>query len=253
MIKKALIAATFLVSSTTASAAVVALYGNNYSSYISSFLTQNGHTVIYSGTATADPAALNGVDAVILMRTTGTNAVKDFVLNGGLLITEWDAAEWALNTAHLIDGVAANGKDRGDNRTVFQTDEALALGLGERGVGSQYADGDRTQYMYEFSGLGAGVNALGKLNDGTVVSVGGAAGDGYVLANGTDWGDHFEANGMNHVTGQWLLNALDMNYRQPPVPPVPGAVSEPAIPALFGLGLTALFISGQRRRKQKGN
>ena len=103
--------------------------------------------------------------------------------------------------------------------------------------------------MHSFANLGSDITTLGPLKDGTVVSIGGTAGTGYVLVSGIDWGDHFEQYGMKHVTGQWLLNALDFKYRRGPVPPVPDPVSESAFPVLSGVGLTALIVSAQRRRQ----
>ena len=254
MIKKALVAIPLFAFSMGASAAVVALYGKTEypvdTNNIVQFLEQNGHTVVYSQVAAPDAAALAGVDAVIAIRSkTGNDAVRDFVLNGGLLITEWSSAEWVLDTAQLLDASIVKEENRGFDSVIHLTDEALAIGLGERGLGTQYSDQGRTEFMYDFTNLGSDVEVMGTLTDGSVVTIGGAAGDGYVLVNGMDWSDYFNAG--NHASGQWLLNALEIDWSVIPAPgPGPSPVSEPALPLLLGIGMTALVVAGQRRRRE---
>ena len=234
----------FMTLSATSSAAVVAIFGYNSNAEIASFLQANGHTVVYQDYAAPEASALNGVDAVIALRADGNDAVKSFVLDGGLLITEWTSAEWAINTANLLSGTASNGGIIDDisyaqNSTITLTDKALRLGLGDNGLGSQYADGERTGFAYSIENTTADILAT---SEGKTVMVGGSAGDGYVLANSLDWADIFQGN---TPSGQWLLNALNIQYG------ASSSVPEPALPALLGLGLTAMFFSRRRAKAAK--
>ena len=234
--KKTLLALTLVTLSATSHAAVVALFGSNSNSSIAAFLQSNGHSVVYQNSAAPSASALQGVDAVISMRNTdGNDAVKDFVLGGGLLITEWNAAKWAIDTAKLLDGKTNNNKSIGTGTTITQTDAAMVLGLGDNNLGKQYADGPRTEFVWEITEVGAGVDVLGTLPNGSPAIIGGKAGNGYVLANSLDWGDGFIGNS---ASGQWLLKALNIQYKHVP---------EPFVPALLGIGLTAFLFKKRRR------
>ena len=233
--QKLLATLALLALSATSNAAVVAIFGSNSNNAIATFLQNNGHTVVYQSAAAPGADKLAGVDAVIAMREAGNDAVRDFVLGGGLLITEWQAVQWAIDTVKLIDGKTSSNTAIGHGTTITQTDAALALGLGDDGLGSQYADGPRTEFIWQIAEVGAGVDVLATLPNGSPAIIGGAAGDGYVLANSLDWGDSFTGNS---ASGQWLLNALNIQYRN--------RIPEPALPALLGLGLTAMLISRRR-------
>ena len=54
-------------------------------------------------------AVLAGFEAALLVRTPGNSDLVNWVSNGGLLISEWDAAGWVLNTANLLDADESGG------------------------------------------------------------------------------------------------------------------------------------------------
>ena len=63
----------------------------------------------YGRATPAGAASYAGLDAFILLRTTGTTELANFVLGGGLLITEWSASQWALNTVNLLNADDTGG------------------------------------------------------------------------------------------------------------------------------------------------
>ena len=241
--KKLLLTLSLLTLSATSNAAVVALFGYNSNDEIASFLQSNGHSVVYQNYGAApDANTLKGVDAVIAMRESGNDAVRDFVLGGGLLITEWQSTQWAIDTAKLLNGKTEDNNYIFDNTTVTHTEKGLALGLGDNGLGTSYADGFRTEFIWKITEVGEGADVLATLPDGTPAIIGGKAGNGYVLANSLDWGDDFIGNS---ASGQWLLNALNIQYGNHAIP-------EPALPALLGLGMIAMLLNRRRHHQHPG-
>ena len=230
--------ATLLLSLTTyTQAAVVAIMGTGLASgtAIENFLASHGHTVVYNSASAPSSANLAGVDAVIALRTDGNEDVKNFVLNGGLLITEWTAAVWAVNTAQLLEAHAGNRIEI-PNSTVMLTDAGKALGLGARDMPEIYSDPGRSDVIRPFTGLGEGVDVLSALPGGEAAIIGGAAGSGYVIASSLDWADYFGS--ASYATRTWLLNALDVKWNTPNNSSVP----EPATLLLLILGCSTLLL-----------
>jgi hypothetical protein len=238
MIKKiALIAASLLVTA-TAQADVIAVYGSNSNASVVTFLNNNGHTATNYGSAPT-AAQLVGADAVINLRGTGNTAVQNFVTNGGLLITEWRGAEWALDTANLLNADGGANLQIGTNTPITHTAAGLALGLGN-GLANPFADGPRTEFVWTLSNLGVGVDILATRPGDIATIIGGISGSGYALINSLDWADGFPSGGS--TSGTWLLNALDITQVGGREVPVVNTV------ALFGLGLVGLSLV---RRKTK--
>lgn len=243
---KALFAALLFSLTAHTQAAVVAIMGTGLSSSaaIEKFLTSNGHTVVYNEAAAPGAASLKGVDAVIALRTDGNDDLKNFVLNGGLLITEWTAALWAVNTAQLIE---AHAGDRIEipNSTVMLTDAGKALGLGARDMPEIYSDLGRSDVIRPFTGLGEGVEVLSALPSGEAAIISGTAGSGYVIASSLDWADYFSS--ANYATRTWLLNALDVKWNTP----ANGTIPEPATLLLLSLGCCAFLLSRRYHDKTR--
>lgn len=212
------------------------MFGNNSNSNITSFLNANGHVATNLGGAAPTAGQLAGVDAVVMMRTTGNASLQNWVLGGGLLITEWSSSVWALNTVGLLAATDSGGGVVGSNSTSTHTAEGLALGLGT-GLSNPYADFVRTEFARNFSSLGIGTDVLAERSAGQDVIIGGSSGAGYTLVNGWDWGDSFSAS--NSVSGRWLLNALN-------VAPNGNSVPEPGSLVLVGAALLALRLKKPR-------
>lgn len=219
--------------SMSANAAIIAVFGNNSNLSVTSFLTANGHTVTNFGIAAPTAAQLAGVNAVIALRADGNDAVRDFVLAGGLLITEWSAAEWTLDIANLLNADGGTNSFIGSNTPVTLTAAGLALNLG-MGLPNPYSDGPRTEFQWTLSNIGAGVDILATIPGNTPAIIGGQSGSGYTLINSLDWADSFPESAS--ASGTWLLNALNLVRSEPNPVPAPATL----VLLLIGLvGITA--------------
>ena len=229
-------------------AAAIAVFGENSNDQVTSFLNANGH--IAKNFGILPPDDLSSFQVVVALRKPGNDAVKQFVLDGGLLITEWNAAGWALDVANLLDADAGGIASLGLQALISITDAGLALGLG-KGLGNPYNDGERTSSHSTLLNIGNGVDVLGTgplpalqmlaaLSDPPpfpAVTIGGNSGKGYTLVNALDWADIFPTTGS--PSGQWLLNAVNVRQVQP--------VPEPDTLALAALALTCLVAARRRR------
>ena len=213
-------------TATAANAETVMLKGSNSNSAIATFLQSNGYTVV------ANSNDYTGVDAVILLRSSGDASLTDFVNSGGLLITEWSGADWAMSS--LLGGFVSGGGFVGTGTEVSFSADGLALGLGAN-VGTSYTASIGSQFFRNFGGLGSGSVLATRPGDIAAI-VGGSAGSGYVVANGIDWADTFGSTGA--ANGQVLLNSLGLRMSS--------AVPEPATWMMLLLGFFA--IGGLLRR-----
>lgn len=151
-------------------------------------------------------------DVIILNRTPGTPDMIDWVDDGGLLITEWNAAEWALETANLVDANEYRyGFVETDHAITF-TSAGIDAGL-SNGVGPSFSSGGATQYFRGFTSIGADVDILAVRENGEAVTLGAGFGSGSVLVRGYDWQDrsYSAADGIDALE-QVLLNSLQYDY-----------------------------------------
>ncbi len=227
----AAVAALVAFGAVPASAATVMIKGFNSNSAISSFLTANGHTVV------ANSSIYTGVNAVVLLRAPGDAALASFILGGGRLVTEWSGADWAMS--NLLGGSVSSGGFVGTGTTVTFTAAGVAAGLSS-GVGPSYSAGPASEFFRNFSNVGTG-SVLATRPGGIAAIVGGSAGSGYVVANGIDWADSFNASQAN---GQVLLNSI--------VGGNAGAVPEPATWAMMIGGFGAIGGTMRYRRRKTG-
>ncbi|MFD1786641.1 PEPxxWA-CTERM sorting domain-containing protein [Sphingomonas floccifaciens] len=239
--KKILAASALALSftaATGANAAVIGIYGGNSNSDIASFLTANGHTVKQNQYSVSG-ANYTGLDTVILLRTSGDAATASFVKNGGRLITEWDAASWALGAGNLLNADDSYYGYLATNTEISFTQAGTAAGLGT-GIGSSYSAGGASEFFRTFSNIGSGVEVWGTRPDGSASIIAGASGKGFVVVNGADWADSFAYAGAQNK--QLLLTSLTADA-------VTSAVPEPATWAMMLIGFGGIGAS-MRRRKQ---
>jgi PEP-CTERM motif len=234
---------TFIVlPSQFAQAANIGLLGTNSNTDLTSFLTSNGNTVV---DLNATPN-FTGLDTVILLRNSPTGAVstdlRNFVLNGGRLITEFTGADWALDdtAGNLLNADVTGGATLLSNTLVTFTQAGIDAGLAT-GVNNPYGDGTRTQAFrtIPISNIGNGVDVLAtKPSSNPAAIIGGASGLGSTLVIAYDWADTFGS--ANSDTQNLILNALNYTASTPSVP-------EPAsVLGILAFGLTGLMASRKR-------
>lgn len=240
MIKQALLVGTLLVGCVqSASAAIISVFGSNSSTQITSFLNSNGHTAAAYGGAIG-AANLAGVDVAILIRTSGNADLNAFVQNGGILITEWSGADWALNSQNYFGASISGGGVIGTNTPQLVSSAGIAMGL-TAGLSNPWADTVRTEFSRFITNAGTASELL-TYSGGNISMVGGAVGQGYVFANGLDWADSFGTGA--HNSGQMLLNMISANFDGGQTPdPVPE-------PSLFLLTLLGVVGIAMRRRSR---
>jgi enediyne biosynthesis protein E4 len=181
------------------------------------FLQDHGHILHKSHTSSNPYFATpdTSIDVAIINRTFGIISdatVKNFVLNGGLLITEAEGAEWALNSANLLeaDDVGETFVSGGDS-IYF---ESPGTGIAQ-GVSSPYIDPPpffregtgRTERFRNFTNIGDDVKILARRGNGEPAILAGRAGKGTVLIIGYLWGQMW--NYANSDTRGLILNAID--------------------------------------------
>tara|TARA_R110002126_G_scaffold10615_37_gene48989 strand:- start:2403 stop:3143 length:741 start_codon:yes stop_codon:yes gene_type:complete len=226
---------TGILSTSQASALVVGISGGGSASGMADLLNANGHTATYFGGVAPSAAQLSGFDAMVLVRTSGNTAVQNFVLGGGLLITEWSASSWALNTANLLDATDSGGSGLGAQPVTFTT-AGVAAGL-SAGLPNPYSHGGQTEFFRSLTGIGAGVDILGTRAGGAAI-IGGASGLGSTLIIGYDWQDGGFDSVNNTNSEQILLNAVQYSAT---VVPEPGAL------VVFAAGLAGLGFARRKR------
>ena len=184
MKKLMLIGASLLIGS-NASAGVIGVWGYNFSTW-NSYITNTGNTAVSVG-AGSTAAQLSALDQVWLIRQTGDADLVDYVQNGGTLVTEWSGADWAVNTASMLDATVNTLGNLGTGTSVSYTASGAALGLGVN-TGNPYSNSGATQFFKSFTGLGSDVDVVATAGSYDV-GISGAYGSGNVLALGWDWQD----------------------------------------------------------------
>ena len=206
-------AATLLA--TSAGAATIGTIG---SSFANNFLNANGHT---ASTVSANAASLAGLDAVILHRSgMGNQDVIDFVANGGLLITEWSASVWALNTAGLLDATDTGGGLIGTGTPITFTAAGQATNLDDQSGPTYNTAGPASEFFRTFTNIGSDVDVLATRPGDEAVILAGTYGLGTVLIMGYDWQDQLYADPVDTGNEQVLLQAVEFQLGSD-VAPVP--------------------------------
>ena len=225
-----------LFASIQAVAETIGIVGSNSSGsdgLIEQVLSDAGYTVQFS------PSDYSGLSAVVLIRTPGDDALKDFVASGGLLITEWDAADWVLNTAQMLGTTRDIDGGYVDTGTVITfTDAASAAGL-TRNVGASYSENSSTEFFRFFAPIDPAATVYATYDGGTPAILGGHYGAGAVLVLGYDWAD--EGFALDGPTANIIINSLNFS-------PIP----EPSTYAAFaGAGVLGLAIWRRRSLRSK--
>ncbi len=237
-VNRSIIAALMLFTSVSlAQASTISVFGSNSNADVVSFLNANGHTATNFGAAAPSAANLAGATAVIALRDAVFNAdLQNFVANGGVLITEWNSAEAALDGAFsMLNADGGGNLFIGTDTPITVTAAGIALGL-NTGLANPYADGQRTEFQWTLSNFGAGVSILAVYGANVAAVLGGEFGSGYVFINSLDWADGFPAGAS--ASGQFLLNELAAVQ----------AVPEPATLTLVGAGVAAMLRRRQRAK-----
>ncbi|MEX2188820.1 MAG: choice-of-anchor X domain-containing protein, partial [Pirellulales bacterium] len=182
---------------------------------VASDLAAEGFTV---SEFAAPPVSYDEFTSVVLLRANDSNgsaagnvALAAWVQAGGQLITDWNAAQWALTTAGLLDADDLNagpnfgGINLGPDTAVTFTAAGIASGLAD-GVSNPYVGGGATEYFRQFSNIGPSVDVLASRPGGVPAILGGQSGAGSVIVIGYDWSDFFAST--NADNRQLLINAL---------------------------------------------
>jgi len=222
----------FLALLGTLQAINIAVVGTNSNNEVTSWLQTNGHSVTNFGSTL--PTSLVNYNAVILLRTNGNDTIKNFVLGGGLLITEWTGADWATSTG-LLDATITSGGQVGTGVPITFTTAGINAGLANN-MSNPYSDAARTDHFRYFGTIGSDVEILGTRSTNVAAIVGGSSGLGSTLLLAYDWADGFSS--ANAYTKSLILNSLQYSNT---------AVPEPATWTMLGIFISmALWIRKTR-------
>ncbi len=189
-----------------------------------------------------NPTTYAGVDIAVNVRRPVDAALKEWVLGGGFLITEFSGVREAA-LAGLIDVTdSAQGINVGTGTQVRFTQAGIDLGLGV-GLPNPYSDGSATEFFRNISAVGPDVSILATRpgpGGSTVPAILSArAGKGFVLSYAYDWGDGFIPN--TAPTRQLIRNAFTVT-----------TVPEPSSFVLAALGLGLVAASRVSRSRSTG-
>lgn len=199
----------------------VAVMGGNSNTEIVSYLNANGFSATDYGYSVPSATILANFQAVVLLRMDGNNDLKNWVNNGGLLITEYSAAAWAA--ANVITATVSSSGLIGTGTAITFSGSTLGLKL-STGLPNPYSDGGSTEFFYTFSSIGVGVEILATRPTNIAAIIGAAYGSGYTFVIAYDWADGFPATSTNN--GILLKNALNSGATGPLTPPAnPTSVS----------------------------
>ncbi|MDM7861112.1 PEP-CTERM sorting domain-containing protein [Alteromonas sp. ASW11-36] len=236
--RKFLLSIVLLGFSGFSHAALIGVWGGNFSSFQTLINgTGNSAVALNSSSTAADLAA---VDQVWLIRTSGNATLLNYVSNGGVLITEWSAAEWAVDTVSMLNADVASISYQGNAVPVTFTQAGLDLGFGNA-TGNPYSNGGATSFFQSFTNIGNGVDIIATIAGGFNVGVSGAFGAGRVTALGWDWQDLTDSGASSVINGLFFTDIINSSVRQA------ADVSEPASVALLALALVGFSM----RRKRK--
>ena len=201
----------------------VALIGANGNANMAIYLAANGFSVTDFGTSIPSAGTLASYNAVVLLRMDGNSTITNWVNNGGVLITEWSASDWAVNTAGLLSASSASVGAVGTGTSVTFAASALGNKLGA-GLPNPYSNGGATEFFYSYTGIGAGVEILATRPTNVPAILGGAYGTGYTFVVGYDWADGFPSTSSS--SGTLLINILNSGMGGSlPAPANPTSVS----------------------------
>ena len=201
----------------------VALIGSNGNANMAIFLAANGFSVTDFGTSIPSAGTLASYNAVVLLRMDGNSTIANWVNNGGVLVTEWSAADWAITTAGLLSATATMVGSVGTGTSITFAASSLGNQLGT-GLTNPYSDGGASEFFYNFTGLGGSVQILATRPTNLPAIIAGPSGTGYTFIVGYDWADGFPSGSSN--SGTLLKNILNSGMGGSlPAPANPASVS----------------------------
>jgi hypothetical protein len=193
----------------------IAVCGSSYYAYVASMLQASlpGVTVDSYSTPPSTASALSAYQTILLLRTPGNTELANWVKNGGRLITEWNAAQWALDQVKLLGA----GTKTNTSGYVGSSTPITFISPGEglsKGLHNPYSDDGRSEYFFSFF-----VDPTTTTVQATIVRSGnvelqpvflsGASEKGCVVILGDDWTDNF--NSASKDTQTLILNAVQFD------------------------------------------
>lgn len=136
----------------------IAISGYTATGDLAQYLNNLGYNAIDYGGALPTATELLSADMFFLLRMPGNNDVKDYVLNGGCLITEWDSSEWALNTAGLLNATDTGGGYVNSASNIdFVSPDGDPI---SSGLAPSYSDNGATEFFRDLVVTGLGVTTM---------------------------------------------------------------------------------------------
>ncbi len=184
----------------------VALIGSNGNANMAIYLAANGFSVTDFGTSIPSAGTLASYNAVVLLRMDGNSTITNWVNSGGVLVTEWSAADWAITTAGLLSATTTAVGAVGGGTSITFAASSLGNQLGTN-LSNPYSDGGASEFFYNFTGLGGSVQVLATRPTNLPAIIAGPSGSGYTFVVGYDWADGFPSTSSN--SGILLKNILN--------------------------------------------